>query len=384
MKRQHVLNVMKGILFTLLWTFSLSIFAQNITVHGTVKDENSEPLIGATIMVQGTSIGTVTDMDGNYTLLNVPRDGKLVVSYVGMETQVIDVNGRTSINVVLKEAAEVLEEVVVVGYGTQRVKDLTGAAAPIPVDEVTNLPGASITDALAGQVVGLHVSTSSGRPGATGSFRVREPAPPLAGGVSYGPLIVIDDVVQVNELGEPDMTTFNMLDPSEIESMTVLKDASAAIYGSRASQGVILVKTKRGRVGAPRISYSVKLDNSDAVSHAKTMSAYETGVFTNRMFNQIYANGGTNYTSYLYSEDELNAMKSLNYDWLDRAWHSALSQRHSLTVNGGTEKITYFAGLSFQDQETNLGKVQDYSKWSFRTGGDANVAAGLKLSATIS
>lgn len=162
------------------------------------------------------------------------------------------------------------------------------------------------------------------------------------------------------------MTTFNMLDPSEIESMTVLKDASAAIYGSRASQGVILVKTKRGRVGAPRISYSVKLDNSDAVSHAKTMSAYETGVFTNRMFNQIYANGGTNYTSYLYSEDELNAMKSLNYDWLDRAWHSALSQRHSLTVNGGTEKITYFAGLSFQDQETNLGKVQDYSKWSFR------------------
>ena len=189
----------------------------------------------------------------------------------------------------------------------------------------------------------------------------------------------------MNELGEPDMTTFNMLDPSEIESMTVLKDASAAIYGSRASQGVILVKTKRGRVGAPRISYSVKLDNSDAVSHAKTMSAYETGVFTNRMFNQIYANGGTNYTSYLYSEDELNAMKSLNYDWLDRAWHSALSQRHSLTVNGGTEKITYFAGsLSFQDQETNLGKVQDYSKWSFRTGGDANVAAGLKLSATIS
>ena len=170
MKRQYVLNVMKGILFTLLWTFSLSIFAQNITVHGTVKDENSEPLIGATIMVQGTSIGTVTDMDGNYTLLNVPRDGKLVVSYVGMETQVIDVNGRTSINVVLKEAAEVLEEVVVVGYGTQRVK-IDRCSSLIPVDEVTNLPGASITDALAGQVVGLHVSTSSGRPGATGSFR---------------------------------------------------------------------------------------------------------------------------------------------------------------------------------------------------------------------
>lgn len=383
MKRQHVFNLMKGIMFTFLWTFSLSIYAQNITVKGSVKDEKGEPLIGATILVQGTSIGTVTDIEGNYTLLNVPRNAKLVVSYVGMETQVLDVNGRASINVVLKESPETLEEVVIVGYGTQRIKDLTGAAAPVPVEEVAILPGASIADALAGQVVGLHVSTSSGRPGSTGSFRVRQPAPPFAGGVSYGPLIVIDDVVQVNELGEPDMTTFNMLDPSEIESMTVLKDASAAIYGSRASQGVILVKTKRGRVGAPQISYSLKLDNSDAVSHAKTMSAYETGVFTNRMINQIYANGGTNYTSYLYSEDELNAMRNLNYDWLDRAWHSALSQRHSLTVNGGTPKVTYFAGLSFQDQETNLGKVQDYGKWSFRTGGDVIVAAGLKLSASI-
>ncbi len=199
------------------------------------------------------------------------------------------------------------------------------------------------------------------------------------------PLIVIDDVVQVDENGEPSMTAFNMLNHSDIESMTVLKDASAAIYGSRASAGVILVTTKRGSVGTPKISYSAKLDFADAISHIKTMNAYETGVFTNRMFRQIdMINGNTNNAAFLYSDSELNAMKSLNHNWLDEAWNSSLSQRHSLTVDGGTDKVTYFAGMNYQNQETNLGSVQDYDKWTFRTGGDMKVMAGLRLSASVS
>nr|WP_243462601.1 SusC/RagA family TonB-linked outer membrane protein [Bacteroides stercorirosoris] len=242
-------------------------------------------------------------------------------------------------------------------------------------------------DALSGQVVGLSVTQSDGRPGSTGTFKVRQPMSFSEGNsASFNqPLIVIDDVVQVDENGEPSMIAFNMLNQSEIESMTVLKDASAAVYGSRASAGVILVKTKRGSVGTPKISYSGKLDFADAVSHAKTMSAYELGVFTNRLYNQAdIVNGNNNNAYYKYSPAELEAMKELNYNWLDEAWHSSVSHRHSLTVNGGSEKVTFFAGINYQKQDTNLGDVQDYTKWTFRAGGEVKVTSGLKLSATIS
>ncbi|MDR0833770.1 MAG: SusC/RagA family TonB-linked outer membrane protein [Candidatus Symbiothrix sp.] len=363
---------------------------QSRTVSGVVfDDETKESIIGASVAVPGTSIGMPTDVDGKFQL-SVPSDkSTIVVTYLGYQSQTVTLTaGQSSVTINLVPDVKTLDEFVVVGYGSQRVKDLTGAASTVQMNEIANLPGASILDALAGQVIGLNVTQSNGRPGATGSFTVRHPAPIMGssvdGVVKFGPLIVIDEVVQVNSDGEPDMTAFNMLDHSEIESITVLKDASAAIYGSRASQGVILVKTKRGKIGKPKISYSGKFDFSNAVSHAKTMSAYETGVFTNRMFNQIYANNGTNNTAYNYSDSELNAMKGLDYNWLDRAWHSASSQRHSLSVDGGTERMTYFAGITYQDQGTNLGSVQDFDKWTFRTGGEINVAAGLKLSASIS
>lgn len=364
-------------------TEALKNVDQDITVQGKVIDENGDAIIGASILVVRTNGGTVTDLDGNFTLSARTGD-ELRVSYVGYETQRLKVTAN-NITIQLELTSEILDEVVVVGYGTQRVKDLTGAATSVNMDEIAELPGTSIIDALAGQVVGLSVSQSSGRPGSVGSFRVRQPMS-FDGNTAFNqPLIVIDDVVQVDENGEPSMTAFNMLNHSDIESMTVLKDASAAIYGSRASAGVILVKTKRGSVGTPKISYSAKLDFSDAISHIKTMNAYETGIFTNRMYRQLdRINGNTNYAGYLYSDSELNAMKSLNYDWLDEAWSSALSQRHSLTVDGGSERLTYFAGINYQNQATNLGDVQNYDKWTFRTGGEMNVTAGLKLSASIS
>ena len=349
---------------------------QDITVRGKVIDENNDPVIAASILVVRTGGGTVTDIDGNFTI-SVRKGDEIRISYVGYETQSIQVTSG-SLTVQLEPDAQTLDEVVIVGYGTQRVRDLTGAATGVNMDEIAELPGASIIDALAGQVVGLSVTQSSGRPGSTGSFRVRQPMSFDGSSAFNQPLIVIDDVVQVDENGEPSMTVFNMLNHSDIESMTILKDASAAVYGSRASAGVILVKTKRGSVGTPKISYSAKLDFSDAVGHIKTMNAYETGVFTNRMLNQLdRINGNSNWAPYLYSESELNAMKNLNYDWLDRAWQSALSQRHSLTVDGGSEKLTYFAGINYQNQETNLGKIQDFDKWTFRTGGEITVVAGL-------
>lgn len=361
------------------------VVQQTNTVTGQVVDETGETVIGASVVVEGTTNGTITDFDGKFTL-NVPKGKKIVVSFVGYASQTIAVQPGKTIKVILKEDSKMLDEVVVVGYGTQRVKDLTGAATNVKMDEILEVPGSSIIDALSGQIAGLSVSQSDGRPGSTGSFKIRQPMSFGESSTNFNqPLIVIDDVVQVDENGEPSMTAFNMLDQSEIENMTVLKDASAAVYGSRASAGVILVKTKRGKAGAPKISYSGKLDFSDAISHAKTMSAYELGVFTNRLYNQVdMVNGNGNNSYFKYSDAELEAMKHLDYNWLDEAWHSSVSQRHSVTVNGGSEKVTYFAGVNYQNQDTNLGNVQDYSKWNFRAGGEAKVALGLKLSASVS
>ena len=354
-------------------------------VTGKVLDENGETVIGASVKVVGSTLGTITDFDGNFSLNNVPAGAKLEISYIGYVTQTVEAKGDAPLTIKLSEDNQMLDEVVVVGYGTQRVKDLTGAATNVKVDEISELPGASLVDALAGQIVGLNVSQSSGRPGETGTFSIRQPMSFDSGGNFNQPLIVIDDVVQVDENGEPSMTAFNMLDSSEIETMTVLKDASAAVYGARASAGVILVKTKRGKAGKPSISYSAKLDFADAVSHAKVMNAYDLGVFTNRMFDATdRINENDNMSYYKYSDDELARLKGLNYDWLDRAWHSALSHRHALNVQGGSETVTYFAGITYQNQDTNLGDVQDFDKWTFRAGGEINVAAGLKLSASVS
>lgn len=362
----------------------VDIVQQNETVKGTVLDEQGIPVIGANVKVVGTTVGAITDLDGNFSI-NAPKGAKIEVSFIGYVTQVVTAPSRGALKVVLREDAQLLEEVVVVGYGTQRVKDLTGAASNVKMDEIPDSPGSSLIDALAGQIVGLDVNQGDGRPGSTGSFTIRQPMSFDKTSNFNQPLIVIDDVVQVNAEGEPSMDAFNMLSSSEIESMTVLKDASAAVYGSRASSGVILVKTKRGSVGTPKISYSGKINFSDAVSHAKTMNSYELGVFTNRLFDQTDRVKGDNSNAYYkYSDEELQAMKGLNYNWLDKAWDPAVSHRHSLTVNGGSDKVTYFAGVNFQDQGSNLGKVQSYNKWSFRAGGDVKVASGLKLSASVS
>lgn len=351
------------------------------TAEGTILDEKGEPLIGVSVLVKGTQVGTVTDLDGHFRI-NAAPGSTLVISYIGYKSQ--EVKAARSLNLRLAPDEKVLDDVIVVGYGTQRVRDLTGAATNVKMDEIPDLPGASLVDALSGQVVGLSVSQSNGRPGATGSFRIRQPMSFTSSSSFNQPLIVIDDVVQVDENGEPSMNAFNMLDQSEIESMTVLKDASAAVYGARASAGVILVKTKRGKEGAPRISYSGKLDIGDAVSHAKMMSAYELGIWTNRMFNQTdIINNVTDNAYYKYSDAELQQLRTLDYNWLDEAWKTAVSQRHSVNVTGGSDRVTYFAGLNYQNQDSNLGNVQDFNKTTFRTGGEVKVFAGLKLSATV-
>jgi len=347
-------------------------------VVGNVKDENGEALIGVTIAIKGQSAGTVTDINGNFSL-EVSQPNVLVVSYIGYTRQFIDYTGQQTLAIKMASDAEKLNEVIVVGYGTQKIKNVTGAMSPVDMQKIESLPVPNLSEALIGQIPGLSVTSGSGRPGSNDAkVSIRQTFDYSKDGGSPFPLIVIDDVIQIDpQSGLPTMEQFNRLDPSEVESMTVLRDASAAIYGSRAAQGAIVVKTKRGKEGAVKVSYSGKFEWNDAVSHEKTLNAYEYGLYSNSI---LRASGKT--ANNLFSNAELEKMKLLNYNWLDNAWTGAGAMQHSINVNGGSSKATYFAGASYYSQGANMG-TQDYKRYNFRAGTDVKLTNRLKLSATI-
>lgn len=220
---------------------------QTGTVKGQVVDATGEPVIGATVQVKGTTNGTITDFDGNFTLNNVPEKGILVISYIGYKTQEVNISGKTNVKVVLKEDTEVLDEVVVVGYGAQKKASLTSSISQIKGDEAFKNKGiANATVALQGEVPGLTITRTSTRPGSEGAeMKIR-------GDISVNgkssPLVIIDGITgSLDEL--------NAMDASDIENISVLKDASAAIYGARSASGVVLVTTKRGKKG--RLKYHI-------------------------------------------------------------------------------------------------------------------------------
>ena len=234
MKRRNSTSMWKGLMFALLWTVSLGLFAQNITVRGTVTDANNEPVIGATVIVSGDATrGTVTDIDGNFTLANVPQNGSLEISYVGMQTQVIPVNGRTTLNVTMVSDTELLDEVVVVGYGTQRKVNLTGAVSAVSGDEMIKRPVTNPTTMLQGQMPGVRIVQGLGQPG-NESVQIRVRGQGTYSSAGSDPLVLIDGVPG----------SLSSLNANDIESVSVLKDAaSAAIYGARAANGGGLVTT---------------------------------------------------------------------------------------------------------------------------------------------
>ena len=379
----------KYIIFNLclvfLLAFTLSAYAQNTrTVTGTVMDDLGEPIIGAAVKVVDSPVGTVTDIDGKFSL-SVKEGSKLTISFIGYISQTI-----TNLNnpkIVLMEDVAKLDEVVVVGYGTQKMKNVTGAIETLSTDEIKDLSVGSLGDALSGMMSGLHVSSGGGRPGSTPSLQIRQssintsvtPTSTRGGDADPSPLYVIDDFISTEE-------AFNNLDVSEVESITVLKDASAAVYGARAAYGVILVKTKRGKVGTPSISYNGQFGFTDALKLPKMLSAYDSG----RIYNAARAAGTStsdtesdNLRTQYFQTDELDTMRGLNYDLVDKEWSAAWTQRHSLNINGGTDKATYFAGASYFSQEGNMGRL-DYDRWNFRAGVNANIGKWTKASFQIS
>ena len=378
-------NIILSLFIGTLLTFVMPLCAQNQTVTGLVVDVSGEPIIGATVMVVNGTVGTVTDIDGKFNIKVAPKS-KLKVSFVGYTSQIIsDVKNP---RIVLLEDQLKLDEVVVLGdYGSQKLRNATGAIETISTEELKDLSVGSLGDALAGKINGLHVSLSGGRPGSTPSLQIRQssvnttitPSSDLGGNASPTPLYVIDGFIA-------DEGAFNNLDINEVENVTVLKDAAAAVYGARAAYGVVLVKTKQGKVGAPKISYSGQFGYTDALMLPKMLNAYDYG----RIYNAARAaNTATkdqesdDLRVQLFQSDELEAMKGMNYNLLDKEWSAALTQRHSVNISGGTEKATYFGGVSYYQQEGNIGRL-DYNRWNYRAGVNANISKWMKASLQVS
>lgn len=385
MKRKFIINLCMSFAMAL---FTVTAFAQNQTVKGTVVDENGEPIIGASVRVidkNGTGAGVITDFDGNYTL-SAPKGAKVTISYIGYVTQTVTPGGKVQ----MKEDTQNLEEVVVVGYGVQKKAHLTGSVSTVPVDEIQDLSSAGLASTLSGLVNGLNVSGGDARPGENATMTIRDTnSLGDVGSTAQQPLFVIDGYIYPNDVKVGNVSqnlgaeAFNNLDPSEVESISVLKDAAAAVYGARAANGVILVTTKRGKMGSPRVSYSGTFGFTDEVARPKMLSAYNYG----RLYNAVTAadptNTSLNKTLELFQADELEAMKSLNYDLLDKYWDTGTTMKHSVNVSGATDKVGYFAGISYFEQDGNLGKL-DYDRWNYRAGVDVKISKWLKASLTVS
>ena len=276
MKHNNIIKLCLGIF--LAFTMALPAIAQKTqTFKGVVVDTTGEPIIGASVKVVGTTTGTITDLDGKFMVV-VPSGKQVEISYIGYITQVLSDFKQTKIE--LKEDTQQLDEVVVVGYGTQKKAHLTGAIATVPMDDIQDLASGNLASTLSGMVNGLSVSGGDARPGENARINIRQnDVLSDIGGTASEPLYVIDGYIYPVEVKIGDVTenlgatAFNNLDPSVIESISVLKDAAAAVYGARAANGVILVTTKRGKQGAPKISYSGTFGVVDEVSRAKMLNA---------------------------------------------------------------------------------------------------------------
>ena len=307
---------------------SFPALAQKITVSGTVTDPTGEPLIGASVLAQGTSAGVATDIDGNYRL-DVDANGTIVVSYVGFDTQTISVDGRSTINVELKENSVELQEVVAIGYGVVKKSDATGSVTMVKPDEIEAGLATSAQDLLVGAAPGVVVTTDGGNPTGGASIRIRGGASLSA---SNDPLIVLDGV-PMSDRSYGGVNPLTMISPDNIESMTVLKDASAtAIYGSRASNGVIIITTKKGKSGKPQVNFSANMHVNTAARTWDVLSADE--------FRKVV-------TETLGTESAIAQLGDANTDWQDEILNTTVSHDYNLSVGGSLDWLPYRVSASY-------------------------------------
>ncbi len=312
----------------------------NITVTGTVTD-NLGPVIGVNVSVEGTTLGGITDIDGNYTLENIPSNGTLVFSFIGYKTQKIAINGQTRIDVQMEEDSEMLSEVVVVGYGVQRKSDLTGSVASVKTsDALKSTPSGNVSDALQGRMAGVSVLSGSGDPSQDNTIRVRGINSITA---ETGPLVVVDGFIG---------GSLQNLNPSDIASIEVLKDASAtAVYGSRGANGVILVTTKNPGKDKLSVSFNAFANIKTVAKYPDTLSPYEYATMVNEYGNDT---GNGDY----FDAQQLADLQSgkAGYNYAREIFRTAVTQNYDLSVSGGNENTTFLASFRYQNDQGVLKK----------------------------
>ena len=350
--------------------------AQQSVVSGRVIDEDGEPLPGVTVMVKGTTNGTITDFDGNYTLSVSVSTPILVFSFVGMKTQEINLDGRTTLKVTLEEEAIGLDEVVAIGYGTQKKETVTGAISTVQSETITSSPVTKVTDGLAGKLAGVIINQRGGEPGETTTeLFIR--------GVSTtgnnAPLYVIDGIVR-------DYNGLDRLDPNEIESINILKDASAAIYGAQAANGVVLVTTKRGGVGKPTLEFSHNTGFNQATRLPRTASSGQYAEAANL----------ANYLKGLperWTDEEVQKFYdgSEPYKYPNTNWYGLMyadwqmQSKTNLSVTGGSENVKYFVSGGYMNQDSPYEQGFTHNKqYNFRSNIDAKINDNLNVSFNVS
>ena len=371
MKTTNFMSCRAGILLVCLTLFGISfLFAKEAeapfqqTITGSVTSSDGVPLPGVTILVQGTSTGAVTDFDGTFSL-EAPSNAILEFSYIGFKTTTIAVDGRSTINVTLEEDLAQLDEVVVVGYGTQKRSDVTGSVSSVPEGRLENLPITNVTQAIQGTTAGLNITEGSSVPGSTGSIQIRGVNSINA---NTSPFIVVD--------GTPFYGSMNDINTRDIKSIEILKDASAvAIYGTRGSNGVILITTKRGVSGKPSINYSV-YTGLESIAHVLEPRSPEAYV---KKYQDYMRARGLEQTGVLLNQAEIdNYNAGITTDWIDATTQAGSIQEHNLSIRGGNDEAKYFVSGSFLDQD---GVIKGYSfkKVNLRTNLDVKVTDYLKV-----
>ncbi|WP_316785497.1 TonB-dependent receptor [Pedobacter frigiditerrae] len=350
--------------FSVLIVLSLLLlntaYAQNITVKGVVKDETGLPVPSASIMIKGTTNGTQTDGNGNYSI-SAPSSGTLVFTYLGYATQEIAINGKTTINVNFSATANDLQQVVVVGYGTQRKIDVTGSVATVKGEDISKQASTNAISALQGRVAGVNI-VNNGAPGSSPTITIR------GTGTIYGNtgVLYVVDGVWFDEV--------SFLNPSDIESLSILKDASSqSIYGIRAANGVVLITTKKGKNGDPVISYNGSVGYKKVTNQVEMANATEYAT----IINELSASNGA---AALFADP---ASFGVGTNWYNQAFRNALQTNHQVSVNGGTEKSSYNFSLGYTDED-GIVKTQNWKRYTAKFSNDFQVLKPLKIGYTVS
>lgn len=366
--KNKVFKKLEKVLITslLMLTVSFSIIAQNtITVVGNVKDLSGESLPGVTVVVKGTTQGTVTDADGKYSISNVSSESTLIFSFIGMETQEKIVGNKSTINVSMVEKSVRLDEVVAVGYGTQRKGNVTGAVSTVKSEDLVRVPTTSPANVLGGKMPGLISIQRSGQPGAdAASLSIR----------GFGNALVIVDGVE---------TGFNRIDPNQIESISILKDGSASIYGSRAGNGVILVTTKRGDTSKPVISLN---SSYSRVGITRMPEMVSSGQYAEIMREKHIQSGLPVETAPYTTEEIQKYYDGTDPQYPNTNWRKELTRnnaplhQHNLSIRGGSEAVKFFGSLGYMNQKTMWTQSGgNYDNYNLKSNIDAKITNNLSL-----